>query len=193
MRYLADDEFLRGKVPMTKREVRILTMAELAAMPGDIVADIGAGTGSLSIEAARAVGDGTVYAVERNPEAVQLIRENARRFGLTNIVVEEQEAPAGLEQLPLLDGAIVGGSGGQLEAILAGLDARLRPGGRIVLNCITMQTLAAALGYLRQRADYHYTAMQVQINRLQPVGAYDMAKGMNPIFIVTATKQEDKA
>ena len=96
MRYLADDEFLRGKVPMTKREVRILTMAELAAMPGDIVADIGAGTGSLSIEAARAVGDGTVYAVERNPEAVQLIRENARRFGLTNIVVEEQEAPAGL-------------------------------------------------------------------------------------------------
>ena len=155
MRYLADDEFLRGKVPMTKREVRILTMAELAAMPGDIVADIGAGTGSLSIEAARAVGDGTVYAVERNPEAVQLIRENARRFGLTNIVVEEQEAPAGLEQLPLLDGAIVGGSGGQLEAILDGLDARLRPGGRIVLNCITMQTLAAALGYLRQRADYH--------------------------------------
>ena len=118
MRYLADDEFLRGKVPMTKREVRILTMAELAAMPGDIVADIGAGTGSLSIEAARAVGDGTVYAVERNPEAVQLIRENARRFGLTNIVVEEQEAPAGLEQLPLLDGAIVGGSGGQLRRFL---------------------------------------------------------------------------
>ena len=115
MRYLADDEFLRGKVPMTKREVRILTMAELAAMPGDIVADIGAGTGSLSIEAARAVGDGTVYAVERNPEAVQLIRENARRFGLTNIVVEEQEAPAGLEQLPLLDGAIVGGSGGTFD------------------------------------------------------------------------------
>ncbi len=192
MRYLADDEFLRGSVPMTKREIRILTIAELAAEPGAVVADIGAGTGSLSVEAARAVGSGQVYAVERNPEAVQLIRENARKFGLTNIQVLEQEAPQGLEQLPMLDGAIVGGSGGHLEEILDCLDARLRVGGHIVLNCITMQTLAAALSYLRQRREYTYTAMQVQVNRLQPVGAYDMARGMNPIFIVTAAKQEEK-
>ena len=108
MRYLADDEFLRGKVPMTKREVRILTMAELAAMPGDIVADIGAGTGSLSIEAARAVGDGTVYAVERNPEAVQLIRENARRFGLTNIVVKSRKHRRGWSSSPCWTGRLSG-------------------------------------------------------------------------------------
>lgn len=193
MRYLEDDEFLRGKVPMTKREIRILTMAELATEPGAVVADIGAGTGSLSIEAARAVGIGRVYAVERNPEAVGLIRENARRLEVENITVLEAEAPEGMDRLPILDGAIVGGSGGQLEKILDALDGRLRAGGRIILNCITIQTLAAALSYMRQRKDYRYRAMQVQVNALHAVGEYDMAKGMNPIFIVTCIKQEVKA
>ena len=187
---LPDAAFVRGKVPMTKQEIRILTLVKAQIGPRDIVYDIGAGTGSLSIEAARLAPEGHVYAVERKEEAIRLIEANGERFGLENLSVIEAEAPAGLEDLPLADAVLIGGSGGHLASILDCVAGKMREGGRLVLNCITVQTLAAALDYLHaHEAVYRYEAIQVQVSRLRRVGPYDMADAQNPVYIITCTKE----
>ena len=187
---LPDAAFVRGKVPMTKQEIRILTLVKAQIGPRDIVYDIGAGTGSLSIEAARLAPEGHVYAVERKEEAIRLIEANGERFGLENLSVIEAEAPAGLENLPLADAVLIGGSGGHLASILDCVAGKMREGGRLVLNCITVQKLAAALDYLHaHEAVYRYEAIQVQVSRLRRVGPYDMADAQNPVYIITCTKE----
>ena len=187
---LPDAAFVRGKVPMTKQEIRILTLVKAQIGPRDIVYDIGAGTGSLSIEAARLAPEGHVYAVERKEEAIRLIEANGERFGLENLSVIEAEAPAGLENLPLADAVLIGGSGGHLASILDCVAGKMREGGRLVLNCITVQTLAAALDYLHAHETvYRYEAVQVQVSRLRRVGPYDMAEAQNPVYIITCTKE----
>lgn len=187
---LPDAAFVRGKAPMTKQEIRILTLVKAQIGPRDIVYDIGAGTGSLSIEAARLAPEGHVYAVERKEEAIRLIEANGERFGLENLSVIEAEAPAGLENLPLADAVLIGGSGGHLASILDCVAGKMREGGRLVLNCITVQTLAAALDYLHaHEAVYRYEAIQVQVSRLRRVGPYDMADAQNPVYIITCTKE----
>lgn len=187
---LPDAAFVRGKVPMTKQEIRILTLVKAKIGPRDIVYDIGAGTGSLSIEAARLAPEGHVYAVERKEEAIRLIEANGERFGLENLSVIKAEAPAGLENLPLADAVLIGGSGGHLASILDCVAEKLREGGRLVLNCITVQTLAAALDYLHAHETvYRYEAVQVQVSRLRRVGPYDMAEAQNPVYIITCTKE----
>ena len=181
-----DEEFIRGEVPMTKQEIRILTIAKARIKPGDVVIDIGAGTGSLSIEAAMTARQ--VYAIERNPDAVELIQQNAEKFKVDNIVIINAEAPNGLEAINKVDVVLIGGSGGKLMKILDTIDRRLKSGGRIVLNCITIQTISEALSYFKSHNDYKYDAFQMQINRLQQVGTIDMAKALNPIYIITAIK-----
>ena len=187
---IADEEFIRGDVPMTKREIRILTLAEARIAPADVIWDIGAGTGSMSVEAARLASEGWVYAVERNAEGAALIRQNAEKFGIKNLTVVEREAPEGLDALPACDAAIIGGSGRRLAEILDAIAARMKPGGRVVVNCVTMQTLASALEYLRRhKGDFAYEAAQVQVNRLRQVGPYDMAQALNPIYIIACQRK----
>ncbi|MBQ1510652.1 MAG: precorrin-6Y C5,15-methyltransferase (decarboxylating) subunit CbiT [Selenomonadaceae bacterium] len=184
-----DGEFIRGTVPMTKQEIRILTLAKAHLEHDSVIYDVGAGTGSLSIEAALQSPDGHVYAVERNPEGVRLIRENARKFQAENITILQAEAPDGMEDLPECDTVLIGGSGGNLVRLFDALDGKLRQGGRIILNCITVQTLMQCIAYMREKEGYTYEAVQVQVSRLQQVGAYDMAKALNPIYIVTCVKK----
>ena len=184
---ILDEEFIRGNIPMTKQEIRILTLAKAQIKPNDVVIDIGAGTGSLSIEAAMTARQ--VFAVERNTEAVELIEQNVEKFGIDNIIIINAEAPNGLEGISKIDAALIGGSGGNLTKILDTIDRRLKSDGRIVLNCITIQTLSEALEYFRNHDNYRYEAIQVQINRLNQVGQYDMAKALNPIYIVTAINE----
>ena len=186
---IPDAEFIRGKVPMTKQEIRILTIAKAGIKQGDIVLDVGAGTGSLSCEAAMQAGnDGMVYAIERNPEGIGLIEANAEKFGLDNVHIIHAEAPAGMDELPRLDAVLIGGSGKRLEPILDRAGELLKTGGRIILNCITVQTLMQCLNYMRASELYKYETVQVQVNRWEQVGSYDMAKAANPIFIVACEK-----
>ena len=187
---ITDEAFVRGKVPMTKEEIRILTLVKAQISHDAVVYDVGAGTGSLSIEAARLAPEGHVYAIEKNPEGISLIAENAKHFGVENITVVEGTAPAALEVLPALDVALIGGSGPKLSDIFDIIGERLRPHGRIVANAITMQTIAACLDYFHAHAEqYTYEAIQVQISRLERVGPYDMAKALNPIYIITAQRK----
>ena len=187
---IEDEAFIRGKVPMTKQEIRVLTMVKARISPTDVVWDVGAGTGSMSVEAARLAPQGHVYAIERNAEGVSLIEKNKEKFGVGNLTVVEGDAPDALKDLPDCDAAIIGGSGSRLSDILDEISSRLKTGSRVVMNCITVQTLAAALSYMRaHETDFSYEAIQVQINRLQAVGAYDMAKAINPIYIVTGERK----
>lgn len=186
---IPDEDFIRGKVPMTKQEIRILTIAKARIKPDSVICDVGAGTGSISIEAACQAKDGMVYAIERNPDGVELIKKNAQKFGVYNLKVIEAYAPEGFDELPMLDAAIIGGSGSNLPSILDSIDKKLNTGGRIVMNCITIQTIAQCLEYMRKREDYTYEAVQVQVSQLEQVGRYDMAKANNPIYIVTCEKK----
>ncbi len=183
-----DEKFIRGKVPMTKEEIRILTLAKAKIGEKDFVVDVGAGTGSLSIEAAKIAKQGYVFAVEKNPAAVDLIGQNAEKFEIDNIVIINSEAPEGLRNVSRIDVAIVGGSGGKITEILDAIDSKMKVGGRIVLNFITVQSLSACLAWLKNHLDYKYEAIQVQITKLEMVGGYDMYKAQNPVHIVTAEK-----
>jgi len=182
-----DEEFIRGNVPMTKQEIRILTLAKAQLDSDSIVADIGAGTGSITIEAARLARNGKIFAVERKAEAVELIKRNVEKFAVDNVEIICAEAPNGLKELPELDAVIIGGSGGNIEKILDVLNTKLKRGGRVVVNAITVQTSAGALEYLR-RHGWNYEAFQVQITRLKKIKAYDMSQALNPVWIITAEK-----
>ena len=183
-----DEKFIRGKIPMTKREVRILTLANANISENDIVVDIGAGTGSISIEAAILAKNGRVYAFEKKSEGVKLIEQNAEKFAVKNIKIINAEAPNELQKLPQVDVAIIGGSSGLIEDILSNLNTKLKVGGRIVINCITVQTLSASLSWFKSHKEYKYSAMQVQITHFKNLGFYDMAEALNPVHIITATK-----
>ena len=187
---IADEEFIRQDVPMTKQEIRILSLVKAQIAPDAVVYDIGAGTGSLSIEAARLAPKGEVYAIERSSAGINLIRANAANFAVTNMQVIQAEAPDGLADLPEADAILIGGSGSRLPEILETVTPKLKQTGRLVLNCITVQTLMQCIEFMRQHSDiYIYEAIQVQVTRLQQVGTYDMAKANNPIYIVTCWKK----
>ena len=184
---IEDEKFIRGDVPMTKLEVRILTLAKARISSDSVVVDIGAGTGSISIEAALLAPNGKIFAVERKSEAIELIKRNVEKFSVDNVEIICAEAPKCLEDLPKLDAAIIGGSGGQLEKILDILYTKLKIGGRIVINAITIQTAATALAYFRAH-DLNYDAFQVQITRLKKIRAHDMNQVLNPVWIITGEK-----
>ena len=187
---IPDDSFIRGKIPMTKQEIRILTIAKLCLPEDGVIADIGAGTGSISIEAALQMPKGHVFSIERKQEGIDLIKANSARFEVNNITVIEAEAPNGMAELPELDAAVIGGSGSKLSPILDLLDRKLKHGARLVLNCVTLQTISQASDWLRKaKEEYIYEIIQVQVNRWDQIGPYDMAKALNPIFILTAVKK----
>ena len=188
MIWIEDDKFIRGNVPMTKQEIRILTVAKAQICANDYVADIGAGTGSLSIEAARIAENGYVFAIDKNSEAIDLITRNAEKFSADNIIIIHAEAPEALRQVPKLDIAIIGGSGGNIKEILNAVDGKLKSGGRIVANFITIQSLANCVEWLKNNENYIYEIVQVQITQFKAVGNSDMAQANNPVHIVTAKK-----
>lgn len=183
-----DDEFIRGKVPMTKAEIRAMVMVKAAIRPEDVVADIGAGTGSLTIEAALCASRGKVYAVERNPEGISLIQQNAEKFGCANIETIQGSAPEAMKDLPRCDVILVGGSGGSLHEILDEADAHLAPGGRMVLTSVTAETTGEIVSEFKDRP-YTFEGFQMQVSRLRKLGRYHLYNPLSPVFIFTAVKK----
>lgn len=177
---------------ITKREVRVLSLSRLALRPDSIVWDIGAGSGSVSIEAARLAPRGRVFAVEKNAEDVEIVRANAEKFGVPHVTVVHGRAPEGLERLPDPDAVFVGGSGGGLGDILAIAAARLRPRGRIVVNAITLDTLHETVSTFR-RLGLEHEAILVSIARSKPLLGLMSFEALNPVYIVNAWRAEPAA
>lgn len=181
--YLEDGDFLRGKVPMTKEEIRCLALGKLGIRPEDTVWDVGAGTGSVSVACALAANRGRVFAVERNPAAVALLEENRRSFQCSNLTIVEGLAPEALTELPAPHRVFLGGTAGQMEAILkAALEKNPRV--RVVATAVTLETIAEAMGAF-DRLGLSPQAVQVSVTRVRQVGAYHMPEPLNPVWIVS--------
>lgn len=186
---IPDHYFIQGKVPMTREEIRAVTIAKARLAPGQVVWDIGAGTGSLSIEASLQIPEGSVYAVERNAAGILLIKENRAAFGVGNLVVVEGEAPDALGELPDPDRVIIGGSGGRLKEIIFKSCRRVRPGGRIVINAVTLETAFLSVNLLDELFG-GAEVIQVLVSKVEKTGSSNLWKGMNPVTVISAEKGE---
>lgn len=180
---LPDEAFERGDVPMTKQEVRAAVLAKLAVRPEDILWDVGAGTGSVSVELALAAPRGRVYAVECRPEGCALIKANREKFRTRNLVLVEGLAPAALSDLPAPDAVFIGGSKGSLAAIVdAALDKN--PDARICVSAIALETLSAAVAALTAKGRTVQVS-QIAVSRAKAVGGLHLMMAQNPIYLIT--------
>lgn len=174
----------RGMI--TKAEVRAVTLSRLRPWDARVLWDIGAGSGSVAIECASHMPRGTVFAVERDPVQLEHLRGNVRAFQAGNVRVVAAEAPAALAHLPEPDAVFIGGSRGP-DVMLECVAARLRPGGRTVLNLATLEHLSAAHTWLRA-AGWQVDVTEVAISRSSPVGGLTRMAALNPVFIVAGEK-----
>lgn len=182
---IPDELFIRGDVPMTKQEVRAVALAKLRLAATDTVWDVGAGTGSVSIEAALVARAGSVWAVERNATGVRLIRENADAFGCGNVHAVPGVAPEALAKLPVPDAVFVGGSAGELPSIVeAALEKNSQV--RLCVPCVTVETLTEACALLSGSRFKGFEACQVSAARAEAVGSHHLMKAQNPVFLVSA-------
>ena len=184
----SDETFLRDRVPMTKQEVRAALLGKLAVRPEDTVWDVGAGTGSVSVELARAACRGRVFAVECQAEACDLIRRNRERFGAWNLRLIEGRAPEALEALPTPDAVFIGGTKGNMEPVLDVALAK-NPNARICVSAIALETLSAAVSALTARGLTAEVA-QIGVSRTKPAGKLHLLMANNPVFLISAGPSE---
>lgn len=178
-----DGAFLRGEVPMTKQEVRAAALAKLAVRPTDVLWDVGAGTGSVSVEMALAAREGKVFAVECNREACGLIQTNREKFCAWNLQIVEGRAPEALAALPPPDAVFIGGTKGGMEEILSSILEK-NAKARICISAIALETLSAALAAL-ERHGIAAQVTQIAVSRGHPVGKLHLLTANNPIFLIT--------
>ncbi|WP_026507461.1 precorrin-6y C5,15-methyltransferase (decarboxylating) subunit CbiE [Butyrivibrio sp. MC2013] len=183
-----DDDFIRGDVPMTKQLVRAMVMSELAVSDGDIVWDVGAGTGSVSIECALISRNGLVYAIEKNRAAVDLIRRNREKFACYNLLTVAGEAPEALSGLPRPDKVFIGGSGGNLEAVIGSVYSA-NPDAGLVITAITIETYDLARKILEAQGR-DYSVSQISVTQSDRLGSYHIMKAANPIMIISSRNRE---
>lgn len=179
---IADEEFIRGKVPMTKKEIREVSICKLRLYPGAVVYDIGSGTGSVAVEMADMSPDIEVFALEQKPEAVELIEKNKEKFHLDNITVLKTKAPEGLMDLKMATHAFIGGSGGNMKEIIETL-YQINPGMRIVINAVSIETLCEIKEIILAYPVCDTEFVQLQVSRVKELGAYHMMQAENPIFV----------
>jgi precorrin-6B C5,15-methyltransferase / cobalt-precorrin-6B C5,C15-methyltransferase len=188
--FLPEDAFARRmpkKGLITKREVRLLSLAALAIQPDSVVWDIGAGSGSVAIEAAMLAPAGRVYAVEVDPEGVEICRDNARAHRVDNVRVVAGRAPEALADLETPDAVFVGGSKGSMDEIIDAALDRLEPGGRLVVNTITLENSGETYQAIRRRNLVPEVTL-LQVSRAEPLARYLRYEAQNPIQIFAVTK-----
>lgn len=182
LKWIKDEEFIRGSIPMTKFNIRILNMAYLSVEEGDRLLDIGAGTGSISIEAA--LQGAKVWAIEREKEAVDLINKNKAKFGV-DITIIEGQAPEDLPDMKF-NKCFVGGSNGYLKEIFEYMQINLESKGILCANFITLNNLNVFIELLKL---YNYEDIEVQLIQSSAIDKLGLLKGNNPIFIVKGVKK----
>mgnify|MGYP004531623123 CR=1 FL=1 len=185
---MRDEWFIRGEIPMTKSEVRAVSVSKLELQTNSIVYDIGAGTGSVSVEAALKVPDGHVYAFEQKEEGCALIRANAEKAGVKNLTVVPGKAPESLYGYPAPDRVFLGGSSGNMEEIL-NLVTELNPAVQMVINVIALESLSQAMEWFRKKG-WEPEVVCMQVSRAAKRGPYHMMQAQNPIYVLTAQGQQ---
>jgi precorrin-6Y C5,15-methyltransferase (decarboxylating) len=188
---IPEDEFecmkpRRGLI--TKTEVRVVSLSKMALQKDSVVWDIGAGSGSVSIESALLAPMGRVYAIEKDEEDVSIINQNLTKFQTPNVRVIHGRAPEALAGLEPPDAVFIGGSGGGMEKILTACLERLKLGGRLVVNLATIENLSEAYGYFKERK-INTDVSQVQVSRGSPILNLTRLEAFNPVFVIAVRKE----
>lgn len=186
---LQDADFIRGKTPMTKEEVRAIILQKLRLSPDSIVWDVGAGTGSVTIECARFCPFGEVYAIERSEAAIALIEKNKEKFQVPHVKIFAGTAKEQIKKLPRPDTVFIGGSGGDLELIidyLASFPGKIK----VVVSAVTVETLAQACHCLL-KYDKDYEMTQISIGKSRKLGNYHIMDNNNPVTLLEAVIGEE--
>lgn len=186
-----DDEYQQRtpeKGLITKQEARALSLAKLRLKPDAVVWDIGAGSGSVGLEAARLAPQGHVWAIEKNADDAANARANAEKFRVGNYTLVEGKAPDGLDDWPAPDAVFIGGSGGELAELIRLILGRLNPGGRLVMNFVTLENLATATTTLKE-SGAAWEVVQLQASRSQPILDLHRLAAQNPIWIISASRK----
>lgn len=177
-----DDCFLRDKVPMTKEEVREISICKLAPDRKAVIYDIGSGTGSIAFELAALSPDIKVYAIESNPEAVELLKRNKEKFGAFNVEIVEALAPAGMKDLPIPEYAFIGGTRGNLQPILNVLYQK-NPTMKVVMNAISLESICEMQEAIKTRPVEDVEITTVSISKAKEVGNYHLMQANNPVTV----------
>lgn len=184
-----DSLFVRGNVPMTKQEVRAAIISQLSPKPFDVLWDVGAGTGSVSVELALAASRGRTYGIECNPEACALILENREKCGAWNLQLIEGKAPQALENLEAPDGVFIGGTKGSMEPVVD-LVLSKNPRARFCISAICIETLYQAVKALESRG-IPAQVTQISVSRSRAAGSLHLLAANNPIFLISGQKEEE--
>lgn len=191
MGHIYDKEFVQKELPMTKQEIRAISIAKLQLQDDSILVDVGAGTGSIGIEAATYLRNGNVFAIEKEEKGIETLKENINRFKLDNIEVIVGRAPKAIPTIQY-DRMFIGGSTGSMRNILEHFLKYSKGSSRVVINAITLETLADATKLLKDLNFKNIEVVNVVVSRGKSIGPYTMMYGENPIYIITADKEETK-
>ena len=187
---IPDEFFERAEeVPITKEEVRAVQISKGRLSPGQIIYDIGCGSGSISIEAAlQAQQSGKVYAIDLDPNAIELTKKNLVKFQISNVTVILGNAKEKISELPMADTIFIGGTGGDTVDIIKLCESKLKLGGRIVIGTILIETLFAVLGLVEKLKFSSIDITQITVSKSRKTSTGTMMLARNPVTIISATK-----
>ena len=186
--HIYDKEFTQIELPMTKQEIRAVSIAKLMLEPDSVLIDVGAGTGTIGIEAATYMPQGKVYAIEKEGKGLNTIKLNAEKFNLTNFELIHGKAPDAIPDITY-DRMFIGGSTGGIEEIINHFVTYAKDEAILVINCITLETQAKALEILKEKGFEDIEVVTVTVGRAKKVGPYTMMFGENPICIIKVVKK----
>jgi cobalt-precorrin-6B (C15)-methyltransferase len=187
---IPDEEFERTEdVPITKEEVRVIQISKARLSEGDIIYDIGCGSGSITVEAGIQIGkSGKIYAVDFDKNAIDLTKKNLDKFGITNVELVLSDAKQKIPELQPADAIFVGGTGGDTKDIVTLCNSKLKPGARIVIGIILIETLYAVLDVIYKLGFSDIDITQVTISKSKKTSTGTMMLARNPVTIISATK-----
>lgn len=186
--HIYDKDFTQTELPMTKQEIRAISIAKLMLQSDSIFIDVGAGTGTIGIEAATYIPKGKVYAIEKEGKGLASIQRNVEKFQLTNFELIHGKAPEAIPNIPY-DRMFIGGSAGGLEEIINHFMNYAVAEAILVINCITLETQAKSIELLKTRGFNEIEIITVTVGRAKKVGSYTMMYGENPICIIKVIKR----
>lgn len=187
--HIYDKDFVQGELPMTKQEVRAVSIAKLQLNEDSILIDVGAGTGTIGIEAATYMKKGRVIAIEKEEKGLEVIRGNVKKFNLENYSLVHGRAPEDIPEISY-DRMFIGGSTGGMKDIVDHFLKFSKDNSRLVINAITLETMSSAMEILKEKGFKNIEVVNMTVARGKKVGPYTMMYGENPIYIITVVKEE---
>lgn len=185
---IKDDLFLRGKAPMTKEEVRVISLSKLKLKNDSVLLDVGSGTGSVSIEMALFSRDGHVYSIEKKDHAYDVFLKNIEKFDVKNITPIKGTAPDDIPKLKF-DGIFIGGSGGNIEELVRLSYDLLKSEASLVMNFITIENTYKAIESLKNHSGFEYEVASVNVSKDRKIAGLTLMESHNPVYIITATRE----